>query len=139
EADHLEGNQALIVVHGKYAIEFPRGSRSEKAIGREGALHEPALILEFDHDRADHLFFFFSYKPAIACVRIESQHSDPGFHHAEVADQRLLLQCNLWLKALAFEHGCHLRLRDVYGDKPYSNGFAHNQHEAVSYSDVLRD
>ena len=50
------------------------------------------LLFRFGDSRDDDLLFFLTEQACVTCVRVERQHRDTGFVHAEITQQTLVEQ-----------------------------------------------
>jgi len=86
EAVDLDGDVALVVVHGEDNVVDPLDGLVEDYIGGNGALGQNALSPGVSHCGGDGGCFFVAQKAAVAGVGIESRGGDPGCGESPIAE-----------------------------------------------------
>ncbi len=91
EADQLQRDMSLIVVHGDHSIEFAALEAVEERIGRVGAACLEPLGLRGLNCRRDFIDLFAAEQAALSGMGVQPGDSDPLFPRSQIA-QRLMRQ-----------------------------------------------
>ena len=83
EANGLESNLALIVVHRDNAVEIPLLGSHEGGVRREGTLHINTIKLGEFHPRGNMVNFFPAELPGFSTVRVERAYRDTRFFYSD--------------------------------------------------------
>ena len=82
EAVDLDGDVALVVVHGHHGVELPAQGTDEDGIGGEGAAGVDSSPLRRLHRRADGRDLLVADQSTVAAVRVQRRHCQAGPLHA---------------------------------------------------------
>ena len=130
EGHEFEGNEPLVVIEGKDAVELIELRASEKAIAGEGAIGEDAFGLHLVDDGTDDLLVEVADDAIIAGMRVEGQHGNLGTSDAEVALEALIHQHHLVEEQVVGKRAGHILQRIVVGHDADADAVADHHHKA---------
>src|SRR5882757_7021708 len=84
----FKGNQSLVVVHGKYGIEFLLLVSRKERVRAVGTVNQHIMFGIFN-GWFNYVFFFPAYQTLIACMWVKSEYRNTRFINAKVTHQGL--------------------------------------------------
>ena len=131
EGQRLEGDQALVVIHGQHGVETALHVDAEESVGRVGPEGQDFLFVCCLDGRGDGFDFLGAEGTAVTGVRIEAHHGNLRLVHAKVAAQRIVHQAEFAQDGLDRDGGADLGQRKVVGDHTYPQVFRAEEHQTV--------